>query len=79
MKISRPVLIPTLLLVYLIVLAVIGFADFQNGRTSAFQYFGTIAVTLAIIVLLHFSLKRRERLRNQRRADLENSNNSLNN
>ncbi len=70
MKLTRPIVIPAVLLAYLAVLAYIGFGDFASGRTSPLQYFGTIALTLVIIVLLHFSLKRRERLRRERQSDL---------
>ena len=37
---------------------------------SATEYFGIIAITLAVIVLLHFNMKRRERLRAEREADM---------
>ena len=39
---------------------------------SAKYYFGIIGITLVIIVLLHFNLKRRERLRKEREDDLKN-------
>ena len=73
MKIQRSVLIPAVLAVYLAVMAVIGWPDYASGRTSALQYFGTIGVTLIILVLLHFNLKRRERLRRERMDDLKRS------
>ncbi|MDE6207109.1 MAG: hypothetical protein K2M55_04815 [Muribaculaceae bacterium] len=73
MKVQRSVLIPAVLAVYLAVMAVIGWPDYASGRTSALQYFGTIGVTLIILVLLHFNLKRRERLRRERMDDLKRS------
>ena len=73
MKIQRSVLIPAVLAGYLAVMAVIGWPDYASGRTSALQYFGTIGVTLIILVLLHFNLKRRERLRRERMDDLKRS------
>ena len=36
------------------------------------QYFGIIAATIVVIVLLHFSLKKKERLREEREDDLKN-------
>lgn len=72
MKIKRSTLIPIVLAVYLAVMAYIGYSDYASGHTSALQYFGTIGVTLAIIVLLHFNLKHRERLRREREKDMEN-------
>lgn len=44
-------------------------------RTSALYYFGIIAITLVILVLLHFSLKRRERMRAEREADIKKNSN----
>ena len=37
---------------------------------STAEYFGIIAVTVAVIVLLRFNLRRRERLRAEREADI---------
>lgn len=48
----------------------IGWPNYASGETSALYYFGTIGVTLAIIILLHFNLKRRETLRARRLADM---------
>ncbi|MDE6310584.1 MAG: hypothetical protein K2L96_02050 [Muribaculaceae bacterium] len=70
MKIQRSTLIPLILLVYLAVMACIGWPDYASGRTSALFYFGVIAITLIILVLLHFNLKRRENLRRERLADM---------
>lgn len=63
MKIKRSTLIPAVLLVYLAVMAAIGYPEYAAGRTSALYYFGIIAITLVVLVLLHFSLKRREKYR----------------
>lgn len=70
MKLSRAVLIPAILLVYLAVMSVMGWEGYTSGRTSALMYFGVIAVTLGIIVLLHFTIKKRERLRRERLDDI---------
>lgn len=70
MKAKRSTIIPLILLVYLAVMATIGWDDYAAGRNSALHYFGVITATLAIIVLLHFSLKRRERLRRERLDDI---------
>ena len=71
MKIKRSILIPALLLVYLAVMSVIGWKKYATGDMGAAEYLGVIALTLAAIVLLHFNLKRRERLRAERMADIE--------
>lgn len=71
MKIKRSILIPSALLVYLAVMSVIGWKKYATGDMGATEYFGVIALTLAAIVLLYFNLKRRERLRAERMADIE--------
>ncbi len=71
MKLKRSTLIPLVLLVYLAVMSVIGWKKYAIGDMSAGEYFGIIALTLAAIVLLYFNLKRRERLRAERMADIE--------
>lgn len=74
MKIKRSTFIPLLLLVYLAVMASIGYKQYACGDMSAAEYFGIIAVTLVVIVFLHFNMKRRERLRAAREADIERNN-----
>ena len=74
MKIKRSTLIPAILAVYLAVMAWIGYPEYAAGHTSALYYFGIIATTIVILILLHFSLKRRERLRRERIDDMERSN-----
>ena len=71
MKIQRSTLSPAVLLVYLAVMASIGYRGYAQGTMSALEYFGIIAVTIVIIILLHFNLKRRERLRRERMEDME--------
>ena len=65
-RVPRSTLIPLLLLIYLAVMAYIGWGTYAKGESSALYYFGTIGVTLVIIVILHFNLKRREALRRKR-------------
>lgn len=72
MKISKPTLIPSLLLIYLAVMSYIGYGAYSRGEFSAIYYFGTIIGTILVITLLHFSLKRREKLRKEREHDLKN-------
>ncbi len=66
---KRSTLIPLVLAVYLAVMASIGWPDYQAGRTSALFYFGVIAITVVVLILLHFNLKRREQLRRERLED----------
>lgn len=73
-RIKRSTLIPLVLAVYLMVMASIGWGDYASGRTSALYYFGVIAITVVILILLHFSLRRRERYREERQADMDRNN-----
>lgn len=70
MKIKRSTLIPLILLAYLAVMSVFGWKQYAAGQMSATYFFGVIAITLVVIILLHFNLKRRERLKAEREADL---------
>jgi hypothetical protein len=73
MKLKRSVVVPAILAIYLAVMAYIGYDGYATGQTSAFQYFGTIFATIVVLVLLHFSLKRRERLRRERTDDIQDN------
>lgn len=68
MKLKRSVVIPIILLIYLAVMSYIGRGEFQQGHYL--YYFGIIGSTLVVIVLLHFFLKKRERLRQEREDDI---------
>jgi heme exporter protein D len=66
---KKSTLIPLVLLAYLAVMSYIGYPAYASGEYTPFYYFGIIGVTLCVIVLLHFSMKRRERLRDERERD----------
>lgn len=68
-KIPRSTLIPVILLIYLAVMSYIGYGDYASGKSTPLFYFGVIGVTLLVILLLHLSLKRRDRLRREREDD----------
>lgn len=78
MKIKRSTLIPSILAVYLAVMAWIGYPEYAAGRTSALYYFGIIGITIVILIALHFNLKRRERLAKERERDIEEASNKSN-
>lgn len=69
MTMKRSTTIPLLLLVYLAVMSYVGRGELTAG--NYLFYFGVIGITLVCIVLLHFSLKRRERLRREREEDMK--------
>lgn len=68
-KLKRSTVIPLLLLVYLAVMSYIGRGELAQGHYL--YYFSIIGLTLAAIVGVHFSLKRRERLREKRQDESE--------
>ena len=73
MKYSRAIIVPALLLVYLAVMAYLGLDGLRSGQTSLAAYVATLVVSLGVIILLHFFLKKRERLRRERMEDLLNN------
>ncbi|MBD5346455.1 MAG: hypothetical protein HDR92_04905 [Bacteroides sp.] len=66
-KIKRSTFLPIILLVYLGVMAYIGRGELAAG--NYLYYFGIIGITLVCIVLLHFFLRKREKLRDEREAE----------
>lgn len=62
---KRSVVIPVILLIYLGVMSYIGRGELFAGHYLF--YFGVIGVTLVVIYLLHLTLKKRERMREQSR------------
>ena len=59
--------IPSVLFIYLAVMAYLGRGMLATGESL--KYYGVIACTIVILVVLHFSLKKKERLRDQRNLD----------
>lgn len=64
LKMKKSTYIPLLLLIYLAVMSYIGRGEFYAG--NYLYYFGIIGATLVCIVLLHFFMKKRDRLRKER-------------
>lgn len=63
-RFKRSIVLPTALLAYLGVMAWLGRGRFVSG--DYLYYFGVIGGSLLIILLLFLSLRRRERLRQER-------------
>ncbi|MBQ0070087.1 MAG: hypothetical protein KBT09_10135 [Bacteroidales bacterium] len=63
-KLNRTTLLPTALLVYLAVMAYLGYPHLQAGETLF--YFGVIGASLVIIALLYIILRKRDKIRQQR-------------
>ena len=60
--------LPALLAVYLIVMATIGRG---LATTKPLEYYAVLAISAGVIVLLHFTLRKKERLA-ERKNDPEN-------
>lgn len=67
MKIKKSTYLPIVLLVYLLVMAVVGLPILKAGEYL--RYFSVFGISLLVIVLLHFTLKRKEQLRERRRKE----------
>ena len=66
-KIKRSVIFPIILFVYLAVMAWIGRDNLTQGHTV--RYCVIIGISLLIIVLLYFSLRKKEQLRDRREQE----------
>lgn len=55
---------------YLCVMAWVGRGQITKAEPDYLQYFGIIGISLLIIVLLHFALRRKETLRQRREEEL---------
>lgn len=63
---KRSTVLPVILFIYLCVMAWLGLEGVRSGETSLTTYILTIAVTLGLIITLHFFLKKREKMRDKR-------------
>ena len=70
---KKSIIIPLVLLAYLGVMSYIGYPEYAAGRMTPLYYFGVIGCTLLVIILLHFFIKKRERLRRERIDDIRDS------
>lgn len=71
MTLQRSTVIPAALAMYLAAMAYIGYDGYAAGTTSPAYYFGIIGTTIVILIMLHFNLKRRERLRRERLEEIK--------
>ena len=67
---NKTIVIPLVLLFYLFIMSYIGYSGYSSGEFSATRYFGVIIGSLFIIILLYFSLKRKEKLKKERENDI---------
>lgn len=68
---KKHIVIPAVLLVYLMAMSYIGYGNYVEGHYSALHYFGTVAGSLAVIIILFFSLRKREQLKREREDDMK--------
>lgn len=70
-KFKKSTYLPVLLALYLLVMAYIGLPILRRG--DYLYYFSVFGLSLLVIVLLHFSLKRKEKLRDMRQKEHDKS------
>lgn len=70
-KFKKSTYLPVLLALYLLVMAYIGLPILRRG--DYLYYFSVFGLSLLVIVLLHFSLKRKEKLRDMRQKEQDKS------
>lgn len=68
-KIKQSVIVPVCLAIYLGIMAYIGRDNFTSD--NKFTYYSVLAVSLVIIVILHFVLCKKEHLRQRRQEELQ--------
>ena len=68
-KIKQSVIVPVCLAIYLGIMAYIGRDNFASD--NKFTYYSVLAVSLVIIVILHFVLRKKEHLRQRRQEELQ--------
>gem|GEM_PF-183886 len=68
-KIKQSVIVPVCLAIYLGIMAYIGRDNFTSD--NKFTYYSVLAVSLVIIVILHFVLRKKEHLRQRRQEELQ--------
>ena len=68
-RIKKSKLIPAILLIYLCIMAYKGREKLLAG--SYLEYFGILVVTLLCIVILHFTLRKQEQVRERRQQEQE--------
>lgn len=66
-KFKRSTYLPLAFLAYLAIMAYMGRGYYFSGQYL--RYFGTIGVSLVVIILLRWALKRREFLQEQRKNE----------
>lgn len=66
---DKSIIIPAALLAYLGVMAYMAWPEYKKGNFSALEYFGVIGITLVVVVVLHFIIRKRDRLRREREQD----------
>lgn len=70
-RLNKSIVIPAALLVYLGVMAYMAWPEYRQGKFTPFEYFGVIGLTLAVVVALHFIIKKRDRMRREREQSIK--------
>lgn len=70
-RLKKSTFIPAVLLIYLAVMAYMGRDKLLSG--NYLEYFGILIATLLCIVILFYTLRKQEEIRERKRAELEKS------
>ncbi len=76
MRIKKSTFLPSILLIYLLVMAYIGRDLLYAGEYV--HYFGVFGISLIVIVILHYTLKKREKMKEQQNSQDKQENNNDN-
>ncbi|MGN1246770.1 MAG: hypothetical protein ACI4UN_09050 [Muribaculaceae bacterium] len=68
-RFKRSTMLPLALFAYLCFMAYLGRGYFFSGEYL--YYFGILSVSIIVLILLHFSLKRKEAMQEKRKNDSE--------
>lgn len=71
-RFKKSIFIPTILLIYLAVMAYLGREKLFAG--NYLEYFGILIVTLVCIAILFFTLRKQEQIRERKQRELEEKN-----
>ncbi|MBR6757505.1 MAG: hypothetical protein IKM35_03420 [Bacteroidaceae bacterium] len=69
---KKSIFIPSILLIYLGVMAYMGRDQLLSG--NYWEFFGILIVTLLCIIMLHITLRKQEKIRERRRAEMNKHN-----
>ena len=75
---NKAIIIPLALLAYLAIMVYFfGVPAYKAGTITPLKFWGVIGGVSVAVIALHFSIKRREKLRKEREQDMRNSDKNM--